>query len=166
MIIKIEADTPQSEIVRIAKEKHCLYVVCWNDHYTGNSKGVYYTLETFSNSNLFFWSTNVEDRGTISCYITDLDIPTEVEKKRKLVNQLTRIVFDLRNLRKSFPSYQRIDRRWSKKNPKYINATAHNEKVECDYNAAEKILLSKRDAVIKELDKYSHVSSSFWNCLA
>ena len=165
----IDFGTSKQEIVRIAREIGAKYVIEWHDHYRGNSKGYYRTIDEFEKSNHFHWNEMPDDRGAVLVVLTDADVPTLIEERKEITLKLENLRW-LRDRKiykdatKMYGEKRTIDGRWSIKNPKYIEAKKHNEKINEFINEKRKEI----DKEIKEqkdkLQQYNLVSSTMWHC--
>lgn len=52
----IDFGTSKTEIIKIAREIGAKYVIEWHDHYRGNAKGYYRTIDELEKSNHFSWN--------------------------------------------------------------------------------------------------------------
>jgi hypothetical protein len=165
----IDFGTSKTEIVRIAREIGAKYVIEWHDHYRGNSKGYYRTIDELEKSNHFNWNEMPDDRGAINIILTDKDVPTMIEERGKIIYQLERLRWE-RMHEIDHKAYKRyggkkwIDGRWSIKNPKYIEAEEHNAKIR-NYCIRQYRRIDKSIKELKEqLKHYNLVSSTMWHC--
>lgn len=164
----IDFGTSKTEIVKIAREIGAKYVIEWHDHYRGNAKGLYRTVDEFEKSNYFSWNEGMDDRGAVSVVLTDADVPTLIEKRKEIIRKLENLRFEYNSAYDKAALYyggtKKIDGRWSIKNPKYIEAKKHNEKI-------NEFIHEKRKEIDKEikeqkdkLQQYNLVSSTMWHC--
>lgn len=165
----IDFGTSKTEIVKIARETGAKYVIEWHDHYRGNAKGYYRTIDELEKSNHFSWNIFPDDRGATNIILTDQDVPTMIEERGRIICQLERLRWERMHeidhkAYKKYGSKKWIDGRWSIKNPKYIEAKKHNEKINEFINEKRKEI----DKEIKEqkdkLQQYNLVSSTMWHC--
>lgn len=165
----IDFGTSKTEIIKIAREIGAKYVIEWHDHYRGNAKGLYRTVDEFEKSNYFSWNEGMDDRGAVSVVLTDADVPTLIEERKEITLNLEylrwlreRKVY--KDATKMYGEKRAIDGRWSIKNPKYIEAKKHNDKINEFINEKRKEI----DKEIKEqkdkLQQYNLVSSTMWHC--
>lgn len=156
----IKFGTLQQDIASEAKKIHAFWVVIWSDHYAGNSKGYFQSVDNFAKSKVFAWHENIDDRGATQVYITDEDIPSIVERRKKLILEIERQNFFLSTIQKR-QQYIAIDGRWGKNNPKYIEAIAKREAQKQELADAQ----NKYDAIVdilkEELKQINFVSSTF-----
>lgn len=88
MFIKLQKIGSQSEIYQLAKEKGAKWVVILNDHYHGNSKGCYYSVEDFHSAKINWMA---EERPITSVMLTDDDVPALVKKRALLIQEFYNI---------------------------------------------------------------------------
>lgn len=164
----IDFGTSKTEIIKIAREIGAKYVIEWHDHYRGNAKGLYRTVEEFEQSNYFSWIEGIDDRGAVSVVLTDADVPTLIEERKEIVRRLENLRFEYKSAYDKaaffYGGTKRIDGRWSVNNPKYIEAKEHNdiilkyaESVKCNLE----YLINKCK---KQLNECNLVSSTMWHC--
>lgn len=164
----IDFGTSKTEIIKIAREIGAKYVIEWHDHYRGNAKGLYRTIDELEKSNYFSWNDEMYDRGAVSVVLTDADVPTLIKERRQIIQCLCDLSFKKTQIYKvafaKYGKYKKIDGRWSVNNPKYKEAQKHNDKI-ADYYNLERI---KFEEEIKEqkdkLKQYDLVSSTMWHC--
>lgn len=164
MLLYVEKKSSQEQIYQFAKEVGAKWIVVNSDHYHGNNKGYYQDVESFRSSKVFYWNINPDDRGAISVYVTDIDIPASVSRRTALQREISRLDYEFQlSMKKVETDYplQKIDRRWGEKNPKRIaveekRAERHQviEKVCDEYNR-------KIEKVKSEMISTNFVSSSF-----
>lgn len=160
----------QNDIATRAKGINAKWVVIFHDHYRGNAEGYYQTVEDFENSKHFHWHECYADRGAVSVWLTDEDVPSLVAKKRELAERLRELIRDKVNAINqawhNIGGLKRIDGRWSKTNPKRIEAMEFNEELPILRKQAERnvtaIFREKEEALRAEIDKLALVSSSMW----
>lgn len=116
----------QQAIVEEARKHGAKWVVVWTDHYRGNSKGYYQSVENFAKSNVFHWNDIPEDRGAVQVILTDEDVPAMVEQKTELGEQLRRMQLEYDRIEREAPAKEHIDGRWGKNNPIRIAALEAN----------------------------------------
>ena len=125
MLLYVEKKSTQEQIYNFAKEVGAKWIVVESDHYRGNNKGYYQTVEQFKDSKVFQWNNKPEDRGAISVYVTDIDIPAAVAShirlKREMDSLNWKLVDFLNRVNEIYP-VPRIDGRWGENNPKRIEA--------------------------------------------
>lgn len=117
----------QQDIANEAREKGAKWIVVYTDHYRGNGKGYYQSVENFAKSKVFRWYDAPEDRGALKVYITDDDVPALVAERTELINKYNEIQF----LR--YPvddiSMMKVDHRMKLTNPIRVEAENHNAKM-------------------------------------
>lgn len=156
----IKFGTPQQDIASEAKITHASWVVIWSDHYAGNSKGYFQSVDNFAKSKVFAWHENIDDRGATQVYITDEDIPSIVERRKKLILEIERQNFFLSTIQNR-QQYIAIDGRWSKNNPKYIEAIAKREAQKKEIADAQNNYDALVDKLKEDLRQINFVSSTF-----
>lgn len=117
----------QQDIANEAREKGAKWIIVYTDHYRGNGKGYYQSVENFAKSKVFRWYDAPEDRGAIKVYITDEDVPAIIAKRTELINQYNLIQY------RKYPvddiSMAKIDHRMKSTNPIRVYAENHNTKM-------------------------------------
>lgn len=116
----------QQAIVEEARKHGAKWVVVWTDHYRGNSKGYYQSVENFAKSNVLHWNDIPEDRGAVQVILTDEDVPAMVAQKTELGEQLRRMQLEYDRIEREAPAKEHIDGRWGKNNPIRIAALEAN----------------------------------------
>ncbi len=123
MLLYVEKNSSQEQIYQFAKEVGAKWIVVNSDHYHGNNKGYYQDVESFRSSKVFYWNVNPDDRGAISVYVTDIDIPAAVSKRIELQREIARLDYDfqlfMKKIETDYP-LQKIDKRWGVNNPKRL----------------------------------------------
>lgn len=164
MLLYVEKKSSQEYIYQFAKEVGAKWIVVNSDHYKGNNKGYYQDVESFRSSTVFHWNLKPEDRGAISVYVTDIDIPAAVSKRIELQREIARLDYDfqlfMKNIETDYP-LQKIDKRWGVNNPKRLEIEELRDKRrEAIKNACEEH--DKNVAHIKsEMISTNFVSSTF-----
>lgn len=123
MLLYVENKSTQQQIYQFAKEVGAKWIVVNSDYYHGNNKGYYQDVESFRSSKVFHWNNNPDDRGAISVYVTDIDIPAAVSLRTELQREISRLDYEFQlSMKKVETDYpiQKIDGRWGEKNPKRI----------------------------------------------
>lgn len=164
MLLYVEKKSSQEQIYQFAKEVGAKWIVVNSDHYKGNNKGYYQDVESFRSSTVFHWNVKPEDRGAISVYVTDIDIPAAVSKRIELQREIARLDYDfqlfMKKIETDYP-LQKIDKRWGVNNPKRLTIEELRDKRrEAIKNACEEH--DKNVAHIKsEMISTNFVSSTF-----
>ena len=168
---QIEFLTPTKKIVELAKKNNAKYVVIWNDHYRGNSKGFYKNIDSLEKTGMR-WNVMPDDRGAIKVFITDENVPELIEQRRIITHELERLRFEKsQNDRKAaetlgYPDTW-IDGRWSEKNPKYIQVMENKKRISELVKKWTKKQDKKMQELQNELNKTNtdgFVSRSMWEC--
>lgn len=164
----IDFGTSKTEIIKIAREIGAKYIIEWHDHYRGNAKGLYRTVDEFEKSNYFSWNEGMEDRGAVLVILTDADVPTLIEERKEIVRKLENLRFEYKSAYDKAAMYyggtKKIDGRWSVKNPKYIAAKEHNDII---LNKCKEIKCNLEHFIERlqnRLKEYNLVSSTMWHC--
>lgn len=135
----------QEQIYNFAKEVGAKWIVVESDHYRGNNKGYYQTVEQFKDSKVFQWNNKPEGRGAISVYVTDIDIPAAVKIRWDLECEMARLDASLLHFMNyasiNFP-VPRMDKRWGANNPKRL--------------AVEKKMQERRNAIKGAQEKHDN----------
>lgn len=162
MRTSIEFGTSQGNVLSIAKNLNAKFIVAFNDHYAGNSKGMYWDVEDFASSKAFNWNENLYDRGITSLFVTDEDIPAIIERRETAIRVIRRIEYNTQCEIKEMDNRPMIDGRWGKTNPKRIEA----ERVIASIKAMIKEIKDRNEKSIDEmrriLEETKGVSSTMW----
>lgn len=158
--INVDFGTTAEQIINMANANGCQWVVCFKDHYAGNGKGVFYDLNTLAKEEQFSWSVDPSDRGIMTCYITDEDIPSVIEARRNLVAELNSLDCAMDQLIRSTSRRESIDNRWGANNPKRLAAEASNQTQSKKINEGLAPLNARKEAVLEQLKQTDHVSST------
>lgn len=154
--------TSQSDIYAEAKKCGAKWVVVYCDHYRGNSKGYFQSVEEFGASESFYWSAKPYDRGAMSVIITDEDVPGIVEKRKALISQIYRIDFNKTEALRKIPQPVRIDGRLGKSNPKRIESEKRNGELCAIREEVCRASDAQKKAVLSELESMEYYSSKLW----
>lgn len=160
--IQIADQSTKDQIIAIAEKNNCKWVVCFADHYRGNSKGHYYDITDFAKLKKINWSNEPNDRGVMNCFVTSDDVPAAIAARRELTTRLNAIDYALSELQRNKGNLIPIDGRWSSANPKRITAEASNAAIHEAFAAQAAPLLTKKDELIKELASDRSISSSMY----
>lgn len=159
MTTQVTFGAKQSEIAQQAVELHAKWVVVWQEHYRGNCKGYYQSVEVFLSSNIFHWNNSMDDRGAVMVLLTDEDVPAMIEEKKEMVRQLNMLDVELSRER-ARQLYIPIDGRWSKSNPKYIDAMKQRAEQMERVGIAEKKYNEGKRRIEQQLKHLNTVSST------
>lgn len=167
MVMKknIKFGLSHDDIFKEMKKYNACYIVVWCDHFAGNNKGYFQTIEKFEKTSVFKWNEVENDRGATSVWITDEDVPAMINERNSILELLrkldiSRIQVDKKVL-EEYGCRMNIDGRWSEKNPKYIDAKKHNDFLYLTIKERVAKIDSQIDDFRKKLKETDFVSSSF-----
>lgn len=166
MLLYVEKKSTQEQIYNFAKEVGAKWVVVLSDHYRGNNKGYYQTIEQFKDSKVFHWNYKPEDRGAVSVYVTDIDIPAAVSKRIELKREIDRLNYDFNLRMKKIENdsiFLKIDKRWGINNPKRLAIEELIDKRRLYIKNVFEEYERKIDCIKSEMISTDFVSSTFIN---
>ncbi|HQB20575.1 MAG TPA: hypothetical protein PK495_08380 [Bacteroidales bacterium] len=136
------------------------YLVCYIDHYEGNSKGFF--IETKSVKELpdcyLLWHRRYDDRGIVKAFTTSEDVPGIIKRRKEIIEKIRREEHDSSEKLKAVPY---IDGRFTKKSkPELFKERdlikENNRKVHTELD-------KKRNLLQKELKKLPYYSTTLFD---
>ncbi len=85
MYFELQQIGSQSEIYQLAKKQGAKWVIVLYDHYHGNSKGCYYSVEDFQSAKSFNWDCS--EHPITSVILTDDDVPALIKQRAELIRE-------------------------------------------------------------------------------
>lgn len=148
----------QQDIVNEARQASAKWIVIFHDHYRGNGKGYYQTVDNFEKSRVFRWIEAPDDRGATNVYITDEDVPAMVDEREKLVNKYHKVLFE--RYKTDDIMMLKIDHRMKMTNPIRVEAESHNQHMRYILSQREKRWLKKLANIREQLKSTERISST------
>ena len=140
------------------------WLICYCDHYKGNNKGFYIRTKDIKNtdSHWFEWHKSYADRNITTAYLTNLDVPSVIKKRKAIIDSLIDLKhkeivvwMDLMN-----NEHYLIDGRFTPKSKPHL--FIKKDEVEKEAEEKSKGILLKIEALQKKIDKIPYISTKLY----